>query len=84
MINKRGFFSFLGMLLALMVIGALCYVIFNGYSNFTTAPLPQKDSVTGQGVSFSHPQSVINYTRSQLGIVEQKMLDRQQQWDSVE
>ena len=79
LLGKKGFFSLLGLLLTVLIIGVLCYFLLNVYLKRPLFNAETKKSLSEQGIDSSSYQSTLDSTRKEIRNINRKILEREKE-----
>ena len=77
--QRKGFFTIIGILLALIIALFLCYKGFNAYYGKTGIKESTKQSLSEQGIDTTSHQSVLESVRMKTKDIERQIVDREKQ-----
>jgi len=81
--DKKGFFSLIGMLIALALICFFVYYMMNTYFKTQTFLPDSVDVTSGSGNTAANYQSIISNTRDKVEELNKKSLDQLKQAEEI-
>lgn len=81
--DKRGFLSFIGILLVLIIVSLLSYLILKTYFKKSSSDKNTEGILSEEGISITNPKSTLDTVRDKIGEVNKRQLGQERNMENM-